>query len=225
MEEIKDNPILTTHQKALLSRFAAWPQAPNFYLTGGTSLSAFYLQHRLSEDLDFFSLGDVEVEPVIAFLRPLPEVEDFAFEKKFERRIFLIRYKDGAHLRAEFTRYPFETIKPFKIVGGIQVDSMIDILVNKLMALTDRKDVKDYVDIYFILKEFPDRSLDELIQMAERKFGIKGLKYILQGRFLECPQDAEMLNMRKVCDGKETAAFFKELSRTLIKGEIDNEEI
>ena len=26
-----------------------------FYLTGGTALSAFYFQHRFSEDLDFFS--------------------------------------------------------------------------------------------------------------------------------------------------------------------------
>ena len=27
----------------------------NFYFTGGTALSEFYLQHRYSEDLDFFS--------------------------------------------------------------------------------------------------------------------------------------------------------------------------
>lgn len=27
----------------------------NFYFTGGTALSAVYLQHRESEDLDFFS--------------------------------------------------------------------------------------------------------------------------------------------------------------------------
>lgn len=26
-----------------------------FYLTGGTALAEYYLRHRLSEDLDFFS--------------------------------------------------------------------------------------------------------------------------------------------------------------------------
>jgi predicted nucleotidyltransferase component of viral defense system len=30
-----------------------------FYLTGGTCLSRFYNQHRYSDDLDFFFLGNV----------------------------------------------------------------------------------------------------------------------------------------------------------------------
>lgn len=29
-----------------------------FYLTGGTALSEFYLQHRYSDDLDFFTRKD-----------------------------------------------------------------------------------------------------------------------------------------------------------------------
>jgi len=201
----------------------SWPQASRFYLSGGTSLSAFYLEHRLSEDLDFFTEDEVEVEPAIAFLRSIPEIEDFSLERKFDRRIFLIRYRDGAHLRAEFTRYPFKPVKPFKVVGGIQVDSMIDILVNKLMALTDRKEVKDYVDIYFILKASPDLSIDGLIQLAEHKFSIKGLKYILQGRFLESPEELESLPLKKTCHGKEMAAFFKDLARKLIRREIQQE--
>jgi predicted nucleotidyltransferase component of viral defense system len=225
VEEIEGNPILTVHQKILLERFALWPQGSRFYLTGGTSLSAFYLRHRLSEDLVFFTEDEVEVEPVVAFLRSIPEVEDFSLERKFDRRIFLVRYKDGPSLRTEFTKYPFKTIKGFKRVGGIQIDSMIDILVNKLMAMSDRKDVKYYVDIYFILtEEPPGLSVDELILMAEEKFGIKGLRYILQGRFLEPPLETERLNMRKVCREKEVAAFFKELARSLIRKEIENEE-
>ncbi|MBI5144835.1 MAG: nucleotidyl transferase AbiEii/AbiGii toxin family protein [Candidatus Omnitrophica bacterium] len=31
-----------------------------FYLTGGTALAAYYLKHRYSEDLDFFSEENVE---------------------------------------------------------------------------------------------------------------------------------------------------------------------
>ncbi len=33
----------------------------NFYLTGGTALAAFYLQHRYSEDLDFFSEKEFDI--------------------------------------------------------------------------------------------------------------------------------------------------------------------
>ena len=47
--------ILTPFQKQLLKAIGDSPLADSFYLTGGTALAAFYLQHGFSEDLDFFS--------------------------------------------------------------------------------------------------------------------------------------------------------------------------
>lgn len=35
--------------------------ADHFFLTGGTALSVFYLHHRASEDLYFFSVDEVEL--------------------------------------------------------------------------------------------------------------------------------------------------------------------
>lgn len=225
MGQIENNSILTKQQKILLKQFIAWPQASVFYLTGGTALSAFYLHHRLSEDLDFFTEEDVEAESILIFLRSIPEVKELEMERKFDRKIFLISYLGGNQLRTEFTKYPFKTINPFKIVEGIQVDSKGDILINKLMALTDRKDIKDYVDIYFILKEYPELSIDEMIEKTEQKFGIKGLCYILQGRFLECPEKGvELLSMKKECQEMEMATFFKGLARKLIKRSIEEEK-
>ncbi len=225
MDQIENNSILTKQQKILLKQFIAWPQASVFYLTGGTALSAFYLHHRLSEDLDFFTEEDVEAESILIFLRSIPEVKELEMERKFDRKIFLISYLGGNQLRTEFTKYPFKTINPFKIVEGIQVDSKEDILVNKLMALTDRKDIKDYVDIYFILKEYPELSIDEMIEETEQKIGIKGLCYILQGRFLECPEKGvELLSMKKECQEMEMATFFKGLARKLIKRSIEEEK-
>lgn len=225
MDKIENNSVLTEQQKILLKQFIAWPQASVFYLTGGTALSAFYLHHRLSEDLDFFTGEDVEAESVLTFLRSIPKVKELKMERKFDRKIFLISYIGGKQLRTEFTKYPFKTIYPFKIVEGLQVDSKGDILANKLMALTERKDIKDFVDIFFILKEFPELSIDEMIERTEQKFGIKGLTYILQGRFLECPRKGlELLNMKKECQGKEMATFFKRLARRLIRKSIEKEE-
>lgn len=224
MKSIKNNPILTKDQKSLLGNLQRWPQSSKFYLTGGTALSAFYLQHRLSEDLDFFTEDDVETESILSFLKTLPEVRDLNLERKFDRKIFIIRYSDGEALRVEFTKYPFKRIRSFQRVEGIQVDSMLDILANKLMALTDRKDTKDYVDIYFILKECPNLSVDQMIDLAEHKFGIKGLRYILQGRFLECPEKGvELLNMKKDCQGREMATSFKALARKLIKESLETD--
>ncbi|MFQ5865173.1 MAG: nucleotidyl transferase AbiEii/AbiGii toxin family protein [bacterium] len=42
--------ILNPLQNSFLDEF--FQQTQEFYLTGGTALSAFYLQHRYSEDID-----------------------------------------------------------------------------------------------------------------------------------------------------------------------------
>ncbi|MEK7458532.1 MAG: nucleotidyl transferase AbiEii/AbiGii toxin family protein, partial [Patescibacteria group bacterium] len=48
--------ILTPNQHKLLECAAQSSGiVDTFYLTGGTALAEFYLHHRLSEDLDFFS--------------------------------------------------------------------------------------------------------------------------------------------------------------------------
>ena len=48
--------ILTKEQQIILDvvKKSEFLQS-NFYFTGGTALSAFYLKHRSSDDLDFFS--------------------------------------------------------------------------------------------------------------------------------------------------------------------------
>lgn len=46
---------LTEGQKKLLNTFKETKGNHLFYFTGGTALSAFYLRHRLSKDLDFFT--------------------------------------------------------------------------------------------------------------------------------------------------------------------------
>lgn len=55
--------ILTPQQIKFLQLMGAHKEFPKlFYLTGRTALAAYYLRHRYSEDLDFFS--EEEVEPV-----------------------------------------------------------------------------------------------------------------------------------------------------------------
>ncbi|NUO82117.1 nucleotidyl transferase AbiEii/AbiGii toxin family protein [candidate division KSB1 bacterium] len=49
--------LLTTSQNSFLTEFFQLTQ--DFYLTGGTALSAYYLQHRYSEDLDLFTSNEL----------------------------------------------------------------------------------------------------------------------------------------------------------------------
>lgn len=108
---IADNPILTECQKALLARFGASALREAFYVTGGTALSAFYLQHRLSEDQDFFTENDFGIEDILDFVKSLPGVQDTQYERKYDRRIFLLRYPNSHAMKVEFTRYPFNRLE------------------------------------------------------------------------------------------------------------------
>src|SRR3989338_300271 len=47
--------ILTDFQEEIIRELSSTPLKDSFFLTGGTALSAFYLEHRYSEDLDFFT--------------------------------------------------------------------------------------------------------------------------------------------------------------------------
>jgi predicted nucleotidyltransferase component of viral defense system len=60
---VADTPnILTPLQRRFLNAFSQTELKKDFFLTGGTALAHFYLQHRLSDDLDFFT----EVPGVVA---------------------------------------------------------------------------------------------------------------------------------------------------------------
>ncbi len=56
---------------------------------------------------------------------------------------------------------------PVNDFGGIQVDSLEDIAVNKVCALS-RQEPKDYIDLYFILTETP-WTLEYLLERARLK--------------------------------------------------------
>jgi hypothetical protein len=46
-------------QRDFLYSFFAQPASAPFVLTGGTALAAFYLQHRVSEDIDLFGVAPI----------------------------------------------------------------------------------------------------------------------------------------------------------------------
>ncbi len=205
---IADNPILTQDQKLLLERFGASPLAQNFYLTGGTALSAFFLHHRLSDDLDFFSDTPVGIEEVLAFIRSHSGTSDVQYERKYDRKLFILRFPSARVLKVEFTTDPFPRLEKGPITEKIQIDSLRDILTNKLVALTDRRDAKDYLDLYCAFKQTPDLDIDSLIAQAESKFGVKGVEHILRGRFLETIPPIGSLKTHQRIDQVALTQFF-----------------
>ncbi len=217
---ISDNRILTSQQKTFLEEFTRTELRNAFRLTGGTALSAFYLEHRSSEDLDFFSSEKIPFYVTEEFLKKVDLIKDILYTKQFDRNIFNLSLKDGTRLKVEFTYYPLINLEDIVLIDNLRTDSLLDITVNKLCAIADRIDAKDYVDLYSAIKG-GDLSLKDLMSLAERKCEIKGISHILKSRLLQIPEGIEYIPLRVDIKKGEIKILFERLIKEIIKGEID----
>ncbi|MDM8549078.1 nucleotidyl transferase AbiEii/AbiGii toxin family protein [Desulfobacterales bacterium HSG2] len=217
IRKIEPNRILTPNQQTFLRLFAASDLSEVFRLSGGTALSAFYLEHRLSDDLDFFSSEKIPYYMVKDFLKQLGFTDKIHFAKKYDRNIFTLKLRDNSVLKTEFTYYPLKNIENTNRIGSLRIDSFKDIVVNKLCAIADRIDIKDYVDIYCAMKDDDTDALHEMIDAAEDKCEISGIRHILQSRLLQIPGGIEKLALRKDIAPSDMAEFFTVSVRSMVK--------
>ena len=149
----------------------------NFYLAGGTALSLFYFQHRLSVDLDFFTsqFSPLEVKRVIEVLRNALNVEIKLIGQTLKKNtakmmVYNVYFTDTEILKIDFVEDATKLIRKPKVVDGINVLSLEDIYIRKIFALSGfiktvdeaghmkfaggRFDAKDFYDVYFLSHTF-----------------------------------------------------------------------
>ncbi|MGC9031763.1 MAG: nucleotidyl transferase AbiEii/AbiGii toxin family protein [Minisyncoccia bacterium] len=68
-----------------------------------------------------------------------------------------------------FVKYPFPVISKFITYEGVKILPALEIGAMKAYALGKRATLKDYVDLYFLLKE-KVCVLEEIIKLAEKKY-------------------------------------------------------
>jgi hypothetical protein len=166
-----------------------------FYLTGGTVLSRAYLNHRHSDDLDFFLNGALDfkqqVNTVIDVLSASGLQYDVSVADESYARIFIP--ESDCSLKLDFVNdIPYRYGTPSDTVLFIRTDNILNILLNKLTAL-GRYASKDVVDIVYICESvqfnwetiFNDASEKDLwanpVNAAEilEKFPVKKLEEIV----------------------------------------------
>jgi hypothetical protein len=64
-----------------------------------------------------------------------------------------------------------------------RVDSLRDLLANKLSAIIERTEGKDFADLHFLLRQ-PGLDLETGMTDAQTKFGWPAIRYLLQTAFL-----------------------------------------
>ena len=164
--------ILTPKQVKTLKAIASSDLAKEFYFSGGTALSHYYLQHRLSEDLDFFREIEFDVQATYVALKTLKSAigyDTIDFQSSMNRNLFFLHFPDKSVLKLEFSYYPFTQIEPPKIIDGLLVDSTIDIATNKLFTIVQNPRGRDYYDLYYLIKKYGYTIL-KLRMLAKQKF-------------------------------------------------------
>lgn len=191
----------------------------NFYLTGGTALSAYYLKHRYSEDLDFFTCRPVDILAINVFLKKIKSLAGISkidFEQSFNRNIFFLHVKKDV-LKAEFTYFPFEQIEPPIHRDGIAIDSIVDIAVNKAFTILQNPRSRDFIDLYFILKKYRKFTLEGLLKFARAKFDAQIDPLQLGTQFLKAKDILDLPRMLKKLDHNQWRGYFLKEAESLSK--------
>jgi len=124
-----------------------------FFLTGGAALGPFYLHHRASRDLDFFTTEEAAFPDSAGWAERLARALGARLETQrvspYFRRVFLTTPDEG--LRVEFVLDVPPQVVPVKpVIEGVRVDSLDDIFCNKIGAVVGRSEVRDLIDLCFL---------------------------------------------------------------------------
>ena len=95
--------------------------------------------------------------------------------------IYLLTFPNGKKLKMDFAYYPYRRLEPGPTYKNVSVDSLLDIAVNKLLLMNQRTEVKDYVDLYYLLEEY---TVWDLIEGVKVKFRVERDPLTLAADFL-----------------------------------------
>jgi len=152
--------ILSDKQNELLSFISSFKR--NYYLVGGTAI-ALHIGHRRSIDYDLFT--DKALKK--SFLKRK------IFEQKLDKQL-LFEDMDQMHfmlneVKITFFNYPYPIKHNEMVKNIISMPSLLTLSAMKAFALGRRAKWKDYVDLYFILKEY--YSIKDISTEANHIFG------------------------------------------------------
>lgn len=192
---------LTNDGRKLFSFFAKL--SPEFYLAGGTAL-ALQIGHRVSVDFDFFSDDYISKE----LLGKVKKVfSDFEVLVSVNNPDELTVFAGG--IKVTFLRYTFPVIEKLAELDGVKVLDAAEIAATKAYTIGRRGSLKDYVDVYFALR---DRitTLDDILELAEKKYGseFNSRLFLEQLVYLEDVPEVEVNFLKEPVNKKQLEEFF-----------------
>ena len=221
--------VITKPQRKLIAIASEAPLIKKqFWLAGGTALAEFYLNHRKSRDLDFFTDSKEDFKTAVREFESTAQTRGITLiiDKKTDTFARYTGTIDDEAVKVEFcVDAPYRFQPTIESPLGIKVENSIDIACNKLSALYDRFEIRDYVDVYFIHKEM--YRLDELIPWTKQKHGGMVNQYlaIAFNRIKDVHEDFPMFpDTLKNLDKKDMRETFLSYAARLINEPFEAKE-
>jgi len=142
------------------------------YLAGGTALY-YYLHHRLSVDLDFFTQKDFSPEMLVFKLREEFGTADVEIMEKES----LIAFLSPEKIKFSLFSFPYHllsSLKSLELSEGVTCPaaSLDDIAAMKAIAISQRGSAKDFVDLYYLLKH-TQIKFEDLSSFVQQKYHLE----------------------------------------------------
>lgn len=192
--------ILDQKRKEFLSKLG-FLKDHGFYMAGGTAL-ALQIGHRTSLDFDFYTGEKFDT-------RKFREQFDAEFQKSQEIYVAQDSIEiDANGVKMSFFWYPYKLIRPAVRIEEILLASKEDIAAMKILAISQRGRRRDFIDIYFLIKEF---GLEQIMKFAKEKYpafniyvGLQGLVYFQDAND---ESDKDRIIMQRKIDWKEIKKY------------------
>jgi hypothetical protein len=163
------------------------PDFSTLRLAGGTALAMQY-GHRKSVDLDLFGKWIVDGFVISSVIQPFGEV--IILQNHPAIKSFSIQ-----GIKVDIVNYPYPWIGDVITDDNLRLASSKDIAAMKLAAVTGRGSRKDFIDLYFLLKQY---TLNELLKFYEEKFADGSVFMVLKSLiyFDEADEDVDPVPLK-----------------------------
>lgn len=181
---------LTEKINAIIEKVATMESIKSYILVGGTAL-AMQIGHRKSEDLDFMLWRKSKVEK--------PEIDWTSIEKELIEKIGKVEHFnmlgfDQVEFMVVGVKFSFyvsdnycPVSEPISYLGNIRLADIYAIMAMKMEVMLRRMKMRDYYDIYAILKEGYDisKGIDAALRYSQHKLTTKNIvMMLLSDRFM-----------------------------------------
>ncbi len=213
---MSNSSILSPLQIEFLEQFFSSAVGKKFFLTGGTALAAYYLEHRYSEDIDLFTVDDAALEQaqheITAIGQRLLAPSKVAVAAPSFRKVYLNHPQET--LRVDLVRDIDVQFGTHPLFGNVIVDALENIGANKVTAIFGRTVSKDFVDLYFLLQG--GLEFEKLLAMAKEKDG--GLtEFYLAGMMRQVRNLERLPRMIKPLDLQALKQFYLDLEENMMR--------